>query len=339
MKNAFPRGLVAALSLILVLAAGTLAAEDKPTAAPVTSTSAFKLTGYTQARFGLVNDDYATLFNNSGPTSFQVYRARFGLEGEIVKNISFKVVVDAVKSPILVDAMIDFNLIKGGFLRAGQFKVPFSQENLISASQLDTINFAQVVTKLVPGRDIKASGRDIGVMADYKWGTLEGMVGLFNGQGINTVDLDAKKDIAARLTWAPLSYLSVGVSEYLGHSQFAANVLTVKRDRTGLEAAFNYSDFMVKAEYVKAWDGVKTAYGWYVTGGYFALPKQLQLILRYDSYDKSLQAVGDRSDLVVLGCNWFFSSKTKFQINCELGKLESKNLVFSALLGQFQVGF
>jgi len=339
MKNAFPRGLAAALSLILVLAAGALAAEDKTDASPVTATSAFKLTGYTQARFGLVNDDYTTLFNNSGPTSFQIYRARFSLEGEVFKNIRFKVLIDAVKSPILLDAMIDFSLIQDGFLRVGQFKVPFSQESLISASQLDTINFAQAVTKLVPGRDNKASGRDMGIMADYKWGTLEGMVGLFNGQGINTLDLDAKKDFAARLTWAPLSYLSVGASEYLGHSLFVANVPTVKRDRTGLEAAFNYSDFMVKAEYIKAWDGVKTACGWYVTGGYFALPKKLQLILRFDSYDKSLQAEGDRSDLIVLGCNWFFSARTKFQINCELGKLESKNLVFSALLGQFQVGF
>lgn len=339
MKSNALRGLAAALSLILILAAGYLAAEDKPESTPVTSTSAFKLTGYTQVRYGLVNDDYTALFNNSGPSSFQIYRARFGLEGEVFKNIRYKVLIDAVKSPVLLDALVEFSLIKGGFLRIGQFKVPFSQENLASAANLDTINFAQVVSKLVPGRDDKASGRDLGVMADYKWDTLEGMVGLFNGQGINTLDLDATKDFAARLIWTPLSYLSVGASEYVGHSLFVLNTPTVRRNRTGFEAAFNYSDFMVKAEYVHGWDGEKTSEGWYVTGGYFALPKKLQLILRYDTFDKSLQSVGDRSNLIVLGLNWFFTTKTKFQVNCELGKLEGQSLVFSALLGQFQVGF
>jgi phosphate-selective porin len=331
MKHAFPRGLAAALSLILILGAGLLVAEEKKEPQPVTSTSAFKLTGYTQARYTL---------DNFGPDTFQLYRARVGLEGEVFKNIRYKFLFEAARTPQLLDAMIEFGLVKNGFLRVGQFKVPFSQENLLSAALLDTINFSQVVSKLVPGRDNSANGRDIGIMADYKYGTAEAIVGVLNGSGINKADTDEKKDFAGRLTWSPLDFLSIGGSVYLGHTIPATTTSPIfKRNRYGLEMAFNYSDFMVKSEYVYGEDDIKSANGWYVLGGYFALPKKLQVIVRYDSYDKDRAVAGNRNDIFLLGVNWFFTPKTKFQINWELAKPETGKMNFSALLGQFQVGF
>lgn len=333
MKHAFPRGLVAALSLVLILAAGLLAAEDKKdTPAPaVTSTSAFKLTGYTQARYTI---------DNFAADTFQLYRARVGLEGEVFKNIRYKFLFEAARTPQLLDAMIEFSLIKNGFIRVGQFKVPFSQENLLSAALLDTINFSQVVSKLVPGRDNSANGRDIGVMADYKYGTLEAVVGVFNGSGINKADVDEKKDFATRVTWGALKYLTVGGSLYLGHTIPATATSPVfKRNRYGLEAAFNYSDFMVKTEFVYGQDDLKKASGLYILGGWFALPGKLQVIARYDTFNKDMDLTGDRNDIFLVGANWFFTPKIKLQINLELAKPEATGLDFSALLAQVQIGY
>jgi len=332
MNRRFLRGLAAALSLVLVLAAGLSAAEDKTNApSPVTSAAPFKHTGYAQARY---------VIDNYGPDSFQLYRARVGLEGEVFKDIRFKFLFEAARTPLLLDAAIEFSLVKNGFLRVGQFKVPFSQENLLSAALMDTINFAQVVGKLVPGRDNSANGRDIGVIADYKFDTFEAVVGLFNGSGINKSDVDEKKDFAGRLTWGATKNLSVGGSVYLGHTIPAnATAPVFQRNRFGLETAFQYSDFMVKAEYVYGQDDLKSASGWYLLGGWFAVPKKLQVVVRYDTYNKDLDLAGDRNDILLVGANWFFTPKVKLQLNCELARPEAAGMKFSALLAQFQIGY
>jgi phosphate-selective porin len=334
------RGLVAALVLLLTLFTGFLAADDQNENPPLTTTVPLKVTGYTQARFGLVNDDYSSLFNNSGPSTFHLYRARLGLEGEIFKGIRYRFQFEAARTPMLLDAMIEFSLVKDGYARVGQFKVPFSQENLISDVYLDTINLSQVVNKLCPARDIGSNGRDIGALADYRYRTVEATVAVLNGSGINKADPDSKKDIALRATWSPFDYLSVGVSEYIGHTIAATTTSPIyKRDRTGLELAVNYDRYMLKGEYIYAVDNTKDASGFYIMGGYFILPKKLQVLVRYDTLDPDLNLTGNRSTICLAGLNWFFTKKTKFEVNLELGKLEGQNLVFSALLGQFQVGF
>lgn len=331
MKSNALRGLVAALSLILILTAGLLGAEEKKDSAPpVVSSVPLKLSGYTQARF---------TFDNFGPNTFQLYRARLGLEGEIFKNIRYKFLFEAARTPLLLDAMIEFTLVKNGALRVGQFKVPFSQENLLSAAVLDTINFAQITSKLVPGRDNSSNGRDIGFLATYRYGTVDATVAALNGSGINKPDVDDAKDFALRVTWAPLDFLSVGASEYLGHTiPVAAADPVFKRGRTGLEVAVNKSDWILKAEYIWAVDNLKDASGFYVLGGYFVLPKKLQAVVRYDTLDLDMDLDGNRKTIFLVGLNWFFTSRTKFQINCELVKPEGTNLDFSALLAQFQIG-
>jgi phosphate-selective porin len=333
------RGPAAAL-ILLLFAAALCAQEAKDQPSALTATVPLKVSGYTQVRFGLVNDDYTTLFNNNGPTSFQLYRARLGLEGEIVKGIRYKFVFEAARTPLLLDAMIEFSLVRNGFLRIGQFKVPFSQENLLSASSLDTINLAQSTSKLVPGRDNGANGRDIGALGDYRYGTFEAVAAVLNGSGINKADPDAKKDIALRATWAPLDFLTVGASEYVGHTIPATSTSPVfKRDRTGLDLTVIKGPWLVRGEYVYAVDNLKDASGFYVLGGYFVLPKKLQVVVRYDTLDLDLDLAGNRSTIFLAGLNWFLASKTKLQVNCELGKLEDRSLVFSALLAQFQIGF
>ncbi len=341
MKHRTLRGLAAALTLVLALFAAVLQAEETKDKTPaLTSTIPLKVTGYTQARLGLVNDEYTTLFNNNGPTTFQLYRARLGLEGEIVKGIRYKFLFEAARTPLLLDAMMEFSLVKNGYLRVGQFKVPFSQENLQSAAALDTINFAQSTSKLVPGRDNSANGRDIGALADYRYGTFEAVAAVLNGSGVNKADPDDKKDIALRATWAPLEFLTVGASQYIGHTIPASATSPIsKRDRTGLELALAKGPWMLKGEYIHAVDNLKDASGFYVLGGYFVLPKKLQVVVRYDTLDLDLDLAGNRSTIFLAGLNWFFASKTKFQLNCELGKLEGQSLVFSALLAQFQIGF
>ncbi len=146
----------------------------------------------------------------SGSDGFSIRRARFGFAGGIIKSLTFKVSFDAVKSPLLVDAMADWAPSAAAGIRFGQFKVPFGIENTLSAADLDMIATAPTVAKLAPGQDIGASGRDIGLVFNGKASAFEYYLGVFNGAGINKADTNDQKDIAARLIVRPLSGLSLG---------------------------------------------------------------------------------------------------------------------------------
>jgi len=129
----------------------------------VSAGSLLNLSGYVQTMYSSLED---------GIDGFRIRRARLKLKGEIFKNLHYNLQIDAVKSPCLLDATVEFPFSSLTNLVFGQFKVPFSLENLTSNSGLDTINRSQTVEKLCPGRDIRSSGRDIGLAV--------------NGQGYST---------------------------------------------------------------------------------------------------------------------------------------------------------
>jgi len=316
--------------ILFFVVAVFLSAQDKKEPSAVTGNRPLILSGYTQLIYTA---------QNPGIDSFTVNRARLIFSGDFLKNVRYKLQIDAVKSPILLDAQMEFVLSPAATFRIGQFKVPFSQENLTAGSDLDTINRSQPVLKLCPGRDISASGRDIGAIVYGKYSIIEYSAGLFNGAGINKADTNEEKDLAARVLVHPISFLTIGTSLYGGHYSEKVGAPAVTRNRTGFETAIVYNDFSLKGEFILAKDDTTSKQGWYLQGGYFLLPKTLQGIVKYDSYDKNKDVSGDRSNLFTLGLNWFLTDKTKIIVNFELYKDESGKTTNRALLAQFQAGF
>lgn len=300
-------------------------AEEKTSPQPSLKLDSFTQVGYTHWE--------------EGESEFKIRRARVGLKGDVFKNINYRLQVDATKSPILLEAIVEFSLSSRLGLRIGQFKVPFSLESLTSSSSLDTINRSQAVENLGPGRDIGSYGRDIGVMASGKFSKVECFLGIFNGSGINRADLNKQKDMAARLVLHPLDFIQVAAAFYKGHYSSDIGVTPVRRDRSGIEVFLNRLRFSLKGEYIFAKDGQTSREGWYVQTGYFVLSKKLQSIIKYDSYDKEREMAGDKRDVMTVGLNLFFTENTKFQINYELHREESGNRSSSVLLAQFQAGF
>jgi hypothetical protein len=305
-------------------------AEEKKDSYPLSLSQAFKLSGYTQV---------LSTFWDEGVDSFLIRRARLSLSGEVMKNVQYRIQVDAVKSPVLLDAIVEFTLSQNFSLRIGQFKVPFSTENLTSGSDLDTINRSQTVEKLCPGRDIGSQGRDIGATILGKFSIVECTVGVFNGAGTNKADINSQKDFGGRLAVKPTDFLTLAGAFYDGRHSSASGAEPVTRDKVGFELLFNYSAFSVKGEFIQAKDDKISKRGWFVQGGYFFIPKKLQAILKFDSYDKDRDLDDDRSDLLTFGLNWFLSGKTKLQVNYELYRLEVAGHNNSAILAQLQAYF
>ena len=148
---------------------------------------------------GRIQVDFRAYEEGSALTnSFLVRRGRIGLSGTFYKYFDLFVEADFGQgAAVLTDGYLDIHYWPELRLRAGQFKVPFSYEELFSDNNLDFVE-RSVADNLVPSRDVGAMihGSVFGGMISYAGG-------IFNGTGQNTADTNNSKDLAARLVLAP----------------------------------------------------------------------------------------------------------------------------------------
>lgn len=305
-------------------------AQSGDSSPAVTASKSVKLSGYTQIQFNHLE---------IGNDTFTIRRTRVALTGEASRRIKFKFQTDIARTPILLDANID--LVWSGVLnlRVGQFQVPFSMENLTASSNLDTINRSRPEETLVPSRDNKALGRDIGAMLFGSTGILEYALGIFNGPGINQRDNDDHKDLAARLVLRPAGFLHVGVSYYDGKRPLTAGGALVDRDRLGFECIIRHGGLSLKGEYISAWDDDVRRNGWYVQGVYDILPGKAQTVLKFDVLDDVGGLPGRSTSLWTAGVNVVLADKAKFQLNYEYYRGVNGGRDNSAVLAFLQAGF
>lgn len=315
---------------IILLIAAVSAAQGKSEAPAVTASKAFKLSGYSQFLYTAQDADL---------DGFSVRRMRLSLTGDLLKNVHYKIQVDAIKSPILLDGLLEFTFDEAVNLKFGQFKVPFSLESTTSSADIETINRSQPVLKLSPGQDIGASGRDIGAVIFGKTSIIEYQVGVFNGAGINKADTNEKKDWAGRVVVHPTGFLALGASVYDGAYSASAAAPEEKRDRAGIDMAVLTGPFSIKGEYIRASDGAVLKEGWYLQGGYFILPKKLQGVLKIDAYNPDTEADSARTNLWTAGLNWLFTARTKLMANLEIYKDAAGKTTNTAFLAHFQASF
>ncbi|MBN1272560.1 MAG: hypothetical protein JXB26_09850 [Candidatus Aminicenantes bacterium] len=296
--------------LILCFAAFSIAYSEETDKEkfPVSAALSLNLSGYIQTSF--------THYQNSND-EFQIKKARIGLDGDVSRHLSFKLQVDFVNNLSLIDALIETKFASYAKMTVGQYKIPFSLENLTSSHSLDTISRSLTVESLCPGRDIGAKGRDIGIMFSGRHSLFEYFLGIFNGTGINNLDNNEKKDFAGRLVLAPFDFLSMGISHYRGQNNSPTTPDTVDRNRTGLELYVHHGPFSLKGEYILARDDRTKKAGWYLQAGVFFQKEKIQAIIKYDSLDENTDIREKEKSRITLGLNWYFTRRTKLQINYE----------------------
>lgn len=274
-----------------------------------------------------------------GKEGFRIKQARITLRGDILENIDYKFQIDAQTTPILLEARIGLNFSALARLSFGQFKIPFSIENLVSGSDLDTINRSNTVKNLCPGRDNGAIGRDIGMTLSGKYSALAYTLGVFNGSGINKINTDGQLDIAGRLVVTSFSPLSIGFSHYNGRYIPEVGMPVAKSARTGVDISFVSERSSLKGEYIFVRNEQVERSGWYIQGGYYLIKKKLEAIIKQDSFDGNRTTPGDQIDVTTLGINYFFSKMTKCLINYEYRWGHFNDASKSVFLAQIQAGF
>jgi phosphate-selective porin OprO/OprP len=253
---------------------------------------------------GRVQGDYLApdQDNTNDNSSFNIRRARIEASGKLFTHTKFKVQLDfgQGKDALLKDGYLDFNYFKWAQLKIGQFKEPFSLEELTSSKYIDFLERSTVVSNLSPSRDI-------GMMlhSEFAQGALGYSLGIFNGNGANQKrDENDDKDIAARLYFRPFAHtkavwlkgLQLAANSTIGNQ--AGTIKDIKtptsgihlvewtdgvksdgrRSRFGMDLAWVMGPFSLKGEYIRTdWDNVQFGahkedfdiYGWYVSGSIF----------------------------------------------------------------------
>lgn len=300
----------------------------------VIANSRLKLGGYAQIRYR--NDE-------SIKDTFDVRRARLDLRAAPTERLDLRLQTElAGSSAKILDATAAYQLSQTHKLTAGQFLIPFSLENVTSNTRLETINRSQVVEALVArGSDVigNHNGRDTGLQAGGSFfeycnrKLIEYAVGVFNGSGINRTDQDEQKDIIGRVVFRVLDDLSIGASIYEG-SYIGGN-----RDRAGVEFAYTGDPFSMKGEYIRGEDGSKDKEGWYLQAGYFIIPKLLQGVVRFDTFDPDRSVSRNETDVFTAGANIYFNKWAFLQVNYEDKREKGAKVNNDALTGQLTIQF
>jgi hypothetical protein len=315
--------------------------KETQTVFNVVASKPIKFSGYTQVRY---RQDRT--LNNDG---FDIRRVRLNFQGDITERFDYRTQAEfGAGSVKLLDAIIGYKVNPYLKLSVGQTFIPFSQENLISNTKLETINRSQVVEALAArSNDVigDQNGRDIGVQAsgsifpkaDYQ--LLDYAFGIFNGSGINSSDKNEQKDFVGRLVFHPLKDWSVGGSYYNGYGSWGTPIRKNDRDRIGAEFAYVKEPISLRGEYIKGNDGATKKDGWYLQAGYFFIPKKFQGVFKFDRYDPNAETEENETDVYTLGGNWFFNKWAFLQVNYELKDEQGKEIDNNALVGQLTLQF
>ncbi|MBI3949615.1 MAG: hypothetical protein HY314_04075 [Acidobacteria bacterium] len=152
-----------------------------------------RFTGYTQLDFR----GYGA--GNTPPNTFAIRRARLAVEGTLFRHYEFKLEGDFADtaSTMLREGFININYAPEVQFRFGQFKAPFSQEELISSSSIDFVERSMVnnlVHSYTPGMQFH------GKVAD---GRIEYQLAAVNGKGILATNTSSTSEGVVRLRFNP----------------------------------------------------------------------------------------------------------------------------------------
>jgi phosphate-selective porin OprO/OprP len=301
-----------------------------------------QISGYAQFR-------YQQFQSGEGKVSgADLHRIRTTIKGQISNMWQYLLQVEFSSSPKALDAYVYYTPYTFLNFTAGQFKIPFSGENLCSSSKLIMIDRSQVVEALVArSGDVvgNQNGRDIGIKIDGSIITYDGhflldyALGLFNGTGINNSDNNNAKDFCGRIVIHPLTGIELGTDYYNGYDIWGNSGKAQQRTRFGLEANIDIRTVNFSMEYISGNDGTIRRNGWYAQFSYFVISNVLQAAAKYDSYSSNIDISGSTLTNYTLGINYFINKWIKLQANYLLRREETNQKENDVLEMQLQFCF
>jgi hypothetical protein len=227
--------------------------------------------------------------------NFYIRNARFGLKGNINEYLSYKMELDwqDEEEDQIQDIKLIFTPIKNFEFTIGQFKVPFANDYLRNPADFSFANRNFITKRMCKNL------RDIGVMASYKLNCEELFpmtfsLGVFNGNGAFTTEVDSKKAVGAKIELSPIKNGSISFSSYQGEVK-AGDLTFYDTKLYDLSFTQKIGDLFIDAEAGKKLvdDSIDSKYeGFYITVAYdfhVTMPifYKITPALRFDLYNKT----------------------------------------------------
>ena len=299
-----------------------------------------KISGYLQTGWNYTDQ-------GKGSSSFQAKRLRLLMDGQVIKNVTFRLQIEAFngikgsrngngqKNIQVMDAFATAKISDAVKIRAGQYYLPLGFENYdCSPSSLETIDFSNICYRMVCRNPISYNlvdyGRDLGVMVcgelfpneEKGFHYLHYDLSLSNGNMPMKDDNNKSKDVIGALTFHPTKLISIkgtyNYGEYASETTLGSvGTWKYKRMNRYMLGAW-YNDPMgldLRAEYghMQAGSAVKED-GAYVLAAYHVgdwLP-----VVRYDMYrDNVNKATLNNYDRVLVGVSYCILKNLKLQAN------------------------
>ena len=235
------KGIILAL---MALTAVSASAQKKQTIELPSWLSNVKLSGY-----GMTQYQYSGQ-KNAESNSFNIRMGRIALEGRIAEDFYWKTQIqfngntsNLGSSPRMVDLFAEWQKYDYFKVKIGQFKNPFTFENPMHPIDQGFMGYSQNVSKLAGFSDRAgehaSNGRDIGLQLQGDFlknangrNLLHYQIGVFNGQGINTKDVDNQKNVIGGVWVMPVSGMRIGAFGWTGSYARKGNWTEIVADPT-----------------------------------------------------------------------------------------------------------
>lgn len=264
--------------------------------------SKLTLFGYAQTQFDMTKTGPET------KNSFSMTRIILMANAELTRKLSFFLMIDAASTQAakhLHEYYAQYAFMPELKVRVGQFKTPYTLENIISPTLLGNVNINEGTRYMsgIAGDPLYGNyaGRDLGAMitgdaikARDGHYYLNYSVGVFNGAGMNLRDNNKHKDVAAMLNVLPTKDITLSGSFIVGKGNALVSDMfgtiaqgeNYTRNRWSVGAEVNWRPLKLRTEYMGGKNGPVKNRAFYAEL-WCRLYRGLDLVLDYDYLDKN----------------------------------------------------
>ena len=299
---------------------------------------AFQLSGYGHILYNVSEYPERSLSPGKTNNSIDITRALLFASGKLGANNQFgyMLMFDFGPNAKMYELYGEWLPSKAINVRLGQFKIPFTIENPVSLSRIETIHPSRSVSIMSGstgdfnqweenGNSVNKTGRDAGLqLYGYLFPTgnfyqLEYYAGLFNGTGMNTKDNNNHKDFIGTAYFYPAKEFKLGGSFYLGkypqymQSHLKGNSLSTNRWTVGAE--YKGAKLCSRAEYMQSTDGDGERNGYYGMLLWKYIPDKWEFVGKYDYFNNDILFDKNPIHDITFGVNYYFAYLSRIQVN------------------------
>lgn len=290
---------------------------------------------------------------------FSTRLIRLSLDGKIANQFAFKVqaqmngMPNSSSGPRIVDAFLEWQKYDFFRVKIGQFKRAFTFENPMHPIDQGFMGYGSVISTLSGMSDRTnehaSNGRDIGLQLQGDFiknskgrNLVHYQVAVYNGQGINTSDVDNKKDFIGGLWVMPVKGLRLGTFGWIGSYARKGTVTdettgvssqvikSLDKDRYAFSGEYVNDDWTFRSEYIHSYGKAfksttetdltvndalgDKADGWYVAAIAPIIKNTCHVKARYNVYRKDATWQNSNNQYE-MGVDYIFFKHVKAQLD------------------------